>query len=80
MNNPVNQKEKLSKDDGAKKVEETYFLSFIGCLMYRNKHLYVVSVLSRFMHYPSEIHLQINKRIDRYIKGTITYEVKFQKN
>ncbi|XP_055814581.1 uncharacterized mitochondrial protein AtMg00810-like [Solanum dulcamara] len=31
---PVNQKEKLSKEDGAEKVEETYFRSFIGCLMY----------------------------------------------
>lgn len=81
---PMNHKEKLSRDDGAEKVEETYFRSFIGCLMYltttRPDILYVVSVLSRFMHCPSEIHLQAAKRIVRYIKGTITYGVKFLKS
>ena len=64
---PMNHKEKLSRDDGAEKVEETYFSCFIGCLMYltatRPNILYVVSVLSRFMHCPSEIHLQAAKRI-----------------
>ncbi|KAF3658252.1 putative late blight resistance protein -like protein R1B-14-like [Capsicum annuum] len=34
MNTPMNQKEKLSKDDGAEEVEETYFKNFIGCLMH----------------------------------------------
>lgn len=81
---PMNQKEKLSKDDGAEKVVETYFRSFIGCLMYltatRPDILYVVSVLSRFMHCTSEIHLQAAKRVVRYIKGAITYRVKFQKS
>ncbi|XP_060216784.1 secreted RxLR effector protein 161-like [Lycium barbarum] len=71
------------RDDGAKKVEETYFRSLIGCLMYltapRRDILYAVSVLSRFMHCPSEVHLKAAKRIVRYIKGTITYGVKFQK-
>jgi len=65
-------------------VDETYFRSFIGCLMYltatRPDILYAVSVLSRFMHCPSEVHLQAAKRVVRYIKGTITYGVKFQKS
>ncbi|PHT28618.1 Fanconi-associated nuclease 1 -like protein [Capsicum baccatum] len=73
----MNPKEKLSKDDGAEKVDETYFRSFIGCLMYltatRPDILYVVSILSRFMHCPSEVHVKAAKRIVRYIKGTITY-------
>ncbi|KAF3660795.1 putative late blight resistance protein -like protein R1B-14-like [Capsicum annuum] len=34
MNTPMNQKEKLSKDDGAEEMEETYFKNFIGCLMH----------------------------------------------
>nr|CAN63027.1 hypothetical protein VITISV_031873 [Vitis vinifera] len=83
MNTLMNQKEKLSKDDGAKKVEETYFRSLIGCLMYltatRPDILYVVSVLSSFMHYASEVHLKTAKRVVRYIKGTVDYGVKFQK-
>ncbi|XP_015168630.1 uncharacterized mitochondrial protein AtMg00810-like [Solanum tuberosum] len=81
---PINQKEKLSKDDGAEKVDQTYFRSFIGCLMYptttRPDILYVVSVLSRFMHCPSEVHFPAAKRVVRYFKGTITYGVKFQKS
>ena len=56
----MNQKEKPSKDDEAKKVDETYFRSFIGCSTYLSitRPDYVVSVLSRFMHCPSEVPLQ----------------------
>ncbi|KAH0632949.1 hypothetical protein KY284_035735 [Solanum tuberosum] len=84
ISTPMNQKEKLSKDDGAEKVDETYFRNFIGCLLYltatRPDILYAVSVLSRFMHCPSEVHLQATKIVVRYIRGTITYGVKFQKS
>ncbi|XP_057452797.1 uncharacterized mitochondrial protein AtMg00810-like [Lotus japonicus] len=83
MNTTMNQKEKLSKDDGTAKVDETYYRSLIGCLMYltatRPDILYVVSFLSRFMHCASEMHLVAAKRVVRYIKGTVTYGVKFQK-
>jgi len=41
--------------------------------------LFVVSLLSRFMHCASEIHLKAAKRILRYVKGTIDYGVKFKK-
>ncbi|WVY89497.1 hypothetical protein V8G54_035011 [Vigna mungo] len=34
MNTPMNQKEKLIKEDGTDKVDEAYFRSLIGCLMY----------------------------------------------
>ncbi|XP_015161604.1 uncharacterized mitochondrial protein AtMg00810-like [Solanum tuberosum] len=84
ISTPMNQKEKLSKDDGAGKGDETYVRSFIGCLMYlratRPDILYVVGILSRFMHCPSQVHLQAAKRIVRYIKGSITYGVMFQKS
>ena len=83
MNTPMSQKEKLSKDDGDEKVEETYFRSLIGCLMYltatRPDILYAISALSRFMHYDSEVHLKAAKRVVWYIKGTVDYGVKFQK-
>jgi len=42
--------------------------------------LYVVSVLSTFMHCPCEEHLKAAKRVVRYIKRTINYEIKFQKS
>ncbi|XP_048131572.1 uncharacterized protein LOC125314133 [Rhodamnia argentea] len=34
MATPMNQKERLSKEDGTDRVEEGYFRSLIGCLMY----------------------------------------------
>jgi hypothetical protein len=80
---PMNQKEKLIKNDGADKVDEGYFRSMIGCLMYltttRPDILFVVSLLSRFMHGASELHLRAAKRILRYVKGTVNYGVKFEK-
>nr|KYP63531.1 Copia protein [Cajanus cajan] len=83
VNTPMNQKEKLSKENGADKIDEGYYRSLIGCQMYltatRPDILFVVSLLSRFMHCASEMHLKTAKRILRYVKGTIDYGVKFEK-
>jgi len=82
VSTPMNQKEKLSKEDGADKVDEGYYRSMIGCLMYltatRPDILFVVSLLSRFMHCASETHLVAARRILRYVKGTIDYGVKYE--
>lgn len=84
VSTPMNQKEKLSKDSIAEKVDEGYYRSLIGCLMFltttRPDILFAVSLLSRFMHCATEIHLQAAKRVLRYIKGTINYGVKFGKS
>ena len=81
---PVNQKEKLCKEDGAGKVDEGYFRSLIGCLMYltatRPDILNAISILSRFMHCASELHLKAAKRVIRYIKGTSDFGVKFTRS
>ncbi|XP_068461649.1 uncharacterized mitochondrial protein AtMg00810-like [Phaseolus vulgaris] len=83
VNTPMNQKEKLIKDDGSDKVNEYEFRSLIGCLMYltttRPDILNVVSILSRFMHCPNETHMIAAKRVIRYIKGTWNFGVKFLK-
>ena len=80
-NTPMNQKEKFSKDDGAEKVDESQYRSLIGCLMYltatKPDIMFSVSLLSRFMHYASEVHFQTTKRIVRYIKGTTNYGIKY---
>lgn len=39
--------------------------------------LNVVRILSRFMHYASELHLRATKRIMQYVKGTNDFGVKF---
>lgn len=81
VSTPMNQKEKLCKEDGADKADEGYFRSLIGCLMYltatRPDILNAVSILSRFMHNASELHLRAAKRIIRYVKGTSDFGVKF---
>ena len=83
VNTPMNQKEKLIKDDGSDKVNESEFRSLIGCLIYltatRPDILNVVSILSRFMHCPNETHMIAARRVIRYIKGTWNFGVKFLK-
>jgi len=50
----MNQKKKMCKQDGANKINERYFRSLIGCLMYLTAThpdiLNVVSIFSNFMH------------------------------
>jgi hypothetical protein len=78
---PMNLKEKFSKNDRTNKVDEGQYRSLIVCLIYltatRLDIAFVVSSLSHFMHCASELHLQAAKRIVRYIKGTISYGIKF---
>ena len=80
----MNQKEKLNKDYGTNKIDQTYFKSTIGCLMYltttRPDILTVVSILSRFIHCASEMHLNIAKRVIRYVKGTYDFGIKFTRS
>ena len=81
---PMNQKEKLVKEDGSPKVDEVEFRSLIGCLMYltatRPDILNAVSILSRFMHCPNETHMRAAKRVITYIKGTWNFGVKLLKH
>lgn len=84
VSTPMNQKEKLCRDDGADKIDEGYFRNMIGCLMYltatRPDILNAVSILSRFMHCASELHLKAAKRVIRYVKGTSNFGVKFTRS
>ena len=65
---PMNQNESLSKDDEIDKVENGDFKSLIVYLMYlttlRPDILFVVSLLYRFMHCASELHLKVEKKSD----------------
>ena len=78
---PMNLKEKFNKNDGTNKVDKGQYRGLIGCLMHlkatRSNIAFVVSLLSCFMHCASELHLQAVKRIIRYVKGTISYGIKF---
>ncbi|XP_040948736.1 secreted RxLR effector protein 161-like [Gossypium hirsutum] len=84
VSTPMNQKEKLFKEDSTNKVDEGYFRRLIGCLMYLIATipdiLNVESILSRFMHSASELHLKVAKRVMRYVKGTSVFGVKFTRS
>ncbi|KAL6346326.1 hypothetical protein AAG906_033122 [Vitis piasezkii] len=84
VSTPMTTNEKLSKDDGFDKIDEGLYRSLIGSLLYlttsRSNILFVVSVLSKFMHSPSEKHFLAAKRVLRYIKRTIALGVQFSKS
>lgn len=69
MSTTMNQKEKLSKDDDAEKVDEGLFRSLIGCIMYlsatRPDILFAISLLSHFMHCDSDFHSKKNFNIHK---------------
>ena len=80
---PIVQNQKFEMKDGAAKVECSAYRSLIGSLLYlcasRPDIMFAVSLLSRFMHSPSQIHFSAAKRVLRYIKGTADYGVWFFK-
>ncbi|TYG95617.1 hypothetical protein ES288_A11G282200v1 [Gossypium darwinii] len=81
---PMNQKEKLCKEDRVNKVDEGYFITLIGYLMYliatRPDILNVVCILSKFMHCASELHFKAAKRVIRYVKGISDFGVKCRRS
>ena len=81
---PLVVSEKFVKKDGEKKVDSTLYRSLVGNLLYltvtRPGIMFASSLLSRFMHNPSQLHLGAAKRVLRYIKGTLDYGIKFCKS
>lgn len=75
VHNPIVPGCKLLKDRNGVCVDETLFKQMVGCLMYltatRPDLMFAVSLISRYMAKPTELHLMAAKRILRYLKGTI---------
>ncbi|CAI8599383.1 unnamed protein product [Vicia faba] len=68
---------KLSNEREEKYVDATSYKQLVGCLMYltvtRPDMMYVVCLISRFMDKPREEHMQITKRVLRYLRGTLDF-------
>ena len=73
----------MSKNDAGSKADASVYRSLIGSLLYlsatRPDLMFSISLLSRFMHSPSKIHLGVAKRVLRYIRGTLDYGLWFVK-
>ncbi|KAG6492454.1 hypothetical protein ZIOFF_047417 [Zingiber officinale] len=66
VKNPIIPGVKLTNDEEGSKVNATMYKQLVGSLMYltvtRPDLMYVVSLISRFMASPTELHLQTAKR------------------
>ena len=74
---------KLDKDIEGVLLNETYYKQIVGSLMYlttsRPYLMFVVSLLSRYISRPTDMHLQVAKRVMRYIKGTAEFGIYYKK-
>ncbi|XP_052479636.1 secreted RxLR effector protein 161-like [Gossypium raimondii] len=79
----VAQWKKLTSSGNQERVDEKEYRSLVGCLLYltttRPDIMFDVSLLSRFMHYCDVVHFKVANRILRYVKGTLSYGIKFEK-
>ncbi|KAK1414914.1 hypothetical protein QVD17_30677 [Tagetes erecta] len=70
---PLDKAHKLEPDESGKHVDQTYYRSLIGSLMYltasRPDIMFAVCLCARYQANPKESHLQAVKRIFRYLKG-----------
>ena len=75
VGNPIVPGQKVSRDEVGVKVDSTLYKQIVGSLMYltatRPDLMFVVSLISRFMANPTELHFAVAKRIMRYVKGTL---------
>ena len=77
IQNPIVASYKLVKDENGAKVDKTYFKQIVGSMRYltatRLDVMIVVGLISRYMENHIELHLQIAKRVLRYLKWTLHF-------
>ncbi|XP_058202763.1 uncharacterized mitochondrial protein AtMg00810-like [Rhododendron vialii] len=78
---PLPSNSKLSQHDGDLLDDPTIYRSMVGGLQYltlsRPDIAFAVNQVCQFMQHPKTSHLQVVKRIYRYIKGTIEHGLSF---
>ena len=84
VHTPMESSLKLSRSEKEKEVDATFFRKNIGCLRYllhtRPDLSYCVGVLSRYMQSPREPHENAMKQCLRYLRGTTTLGLTFQRS
>jgi len=80
---PAETNMKLVMNEEEEHVDPTLFKQIVGSLRYlcnSKSHIaYAVGIISRFMSGPRASHLLVAKRVMRYIKGTLQYDILFPK-
>jgi hypothetical protein len=80
---PMEERLRLSRDSTAEEVDATLYRHIIGSLRYlihtRPDLTYAVGYVSRFLERPTEEHLQVVKKILRYIIGTLQYGLCYER-
>lgn len=83
VKNPIVPGIKLSKNGGGTAVDSTRFKQVVGSLMYltatRPDLMFSVSLISRYMERPTQLHLHVAKRILRYLKGTTELGIAYRR-
>ncbi|CAJ2658384.1 unnamed protein product [Trifolium pratense] len=73
---------KLVKDENGKATDATTYKQMIGCLMYllatRPDMTFAVCLAARYMERPTEMHVAVVKRIMRYLKGTMKFDILYK--
>ena len=81
---PMEQGLKLSKAEHEKEIDPTRFRKNIGCLRYclhtRPDLSYSVGVLSRYIQSPIESHGAAMKQVLRYLRGSVSYGLTFERS
>lgn len=81
---PIDPNQKLKKEDGADPVDKNRYQKLVGKLIYlahtRPDIAFAVSLVSQFMHCPSEKHSKAVYRILHYLKGSPGKGIMFSKN
>ena len=82
LQTPLEARIKFNQEEGPL-VDSTFFRSLIGSLRYLTHTCldltYSVGCLSRFMKWPTVEHLMALKRVLRYLRGTIGYDLVYFK-
>jgi hypothetical protein len=81
---PIDTRSKISAHDGSRVGDPTLYRSLAGALQYltltRPEISYAVQQVCLFMHDPRDSHMQLIKRILRYIKGTSHFGLQLYKS
>ena len=83
VSTPINISKKFCINDGTMKIDERLFRMIVGNIIFlrhiRPEIMFCVSMISKFMHYPSSHHLGAAKRILKYIYGTMDLKIHYHK-